>query len=203
MPPRDPKTAVSVLLSPVKGPIHQRRKPPLFVSSRGTLVWVKIVVTEIGLDGSIRRRALDTGCLTDTGRWDNLIGQTLATPPPYRAAADSPVYIIHANDRAVLVAEQGLTGPLRALVTTILATGDPAWRMRCRAGAGVAGYRPRIYGTVCPPASGPASVPAAASRQAIRRAGAGNGCPCAAAHADRYQPSGRHGRRLHCRRRRR
>jgi hypothetical protein len=86
---------------------------------------VKIVVTEIGWDGGIRRRALDTWDLTDGGRWENLIRQVLASPPPYRAAPDSSVYVIHASDRAVLVAEQGLTAPLRDLVTTILAAGEP------------------------------------------------------------------------------
>ena len=52
--------------------------------------------------------------------------QVLAFPPPYRAAPGSSVYVIHAGDRAVLVGEQDLTGPLRDLVTTILAAGDPA-----------------------------------------------------------------------------
>lgn len=88
--------------------------------------WVRVVVTEIGWDGSMRRRALDTSGLTDAGRWENLIEQVLAFPPPYRAAPGSPVYVIHAADRAVLVGEQDLTGPLRDLVTTILAAGDPA-----------------------------------------------------------------------------
>jgi hypothetical protein len=92
----------------------------------GKLVQVRIVVTEIGWDGSIRRWALDTWCLTDVSRWENLIGQVLAYPPPYRAVPGSSVYVIHASDRAVLVAEQDLTGPLRDLVTTILAAGDPA-----------------------------------------------------------------------------
>jgi hypothetical protein len=91
----------------------------------GTLVWVRVVVTEIGWDGSIRRRALDTSGLTDPGRWENLLEQVLAFPPPYRAAPDSSVYVIHAGDRAVLVGEQDLTGPLHDLVTTILAAGEP------------------------------------------------------------------------------
>ena len=56
---------------------------------------------------------------------ETLIGQVLAFPPPYRAAPGSPVYVIHAGDRAVLVGEQDLTGPLRDLVTTILAAGGP------------------------------------------------------------------------------
>ena len=71
----------------------------------------------------MRRRALDTSGLTDAGRWENLIEQVLASPPPYRAAPGRPVYVIHAGDRAVLVAEQDLTGPLAGLVKTILETG--------------------------------------------------------------------------------
>ena len=47
-------------------------------------------------------------------------------PPVYQATPGRPVYIIHTSDRAVLIGEEHLTGPLRDLVTTILATGDPA-----------------------------------------------------------------------------
>ena len=72
----------------------------------------------------MRRKALDTSG-TDAGGWENLIEQVLAFPPPYRAAPGSAVYVIHAADRAVLVGEQDLTGPLRDLVTAILAGGDP------------------------------------------------------------------------------
>jgi len=86
---------------------------------------VRVVVTEIGRDGSLRRRALETCGLTEAGRWEHLIGQVLAFPPAYQAAAGSPVYIIRAGDRTVLVGEQDLTGPLRDLVTTILAAGGP------------------------------------------------------------------------------
>lgn len=86
---------------------------------------MRVVVTEIGWDGTIRRRVLDTWSLTDAGRWEHLIGQLLVFPPAYRAAPGRSVYIIHASDRAVVVGEQDLTGPLRDLVTTILAAGDP------------------------------------------------------------------------------
>ena len=92
---------------------------------RGDTGWVRVVITEIGWDGSMRRRALDTSGLTEAGRWETLIEQVLAFPPPYRAAPGGPVYVIHAGDRAVLMGEQDLTGPLRDLVTTILAAGDP------------------------------------------------------------------------------
>jgi hypothetical protein len=49
---------------------------------RGKLVWVRVVVTEIGWDGSMRRRVLDTSGLTGAGRWEDLTGQVLAVPPP-------------------------------------------------------------------------------------------------------------------------
>jgi hypothetical protein len=91
----------------------------------GTLAWVRVVITEIGWDGSIRRRALDTGSLTDPGRCESLLGQVLAIPPPYRAAPGRPVYVLHAGDRAVVMGEDNLIGSLRRLVTTVLAAGDP------------------------------------------------------------------------------
>jgi hypothetical protein len=93
---------------------------------RGKLIGVRVVVIEIGWDGRIRRRALDTCNLTDPGWWENLIEQVLAVSPPYRATAGSAVYILHAGDRAVLMGEQNLIGSLRDLVTTIMAAGDPA-----------------------------------------------------------------------------
>jgi len=104
---------------------HDRDQDNAAGRRRGDTGWVRIMVTEIGWDGCLRRRALDTCGLTEAGRWENLIGQVLAVPPPYRAAPGSPVYVIHAGDRAVLVGEQDLTGPLRDLVTTILAAGGP------------------------------------------------------------------------------
>ena len=83
------------------------------------------MVTEIGWEGRMRRKALDTWYLTDAGRWDDLIEQVLTAPPPYRADPGHPVYVIHAGDRAVLIGEQDLTGPLADLVTTVLETGGP------------------------------------------------------------------------------
>jgi hypothetical protein len=85
-----------------------------------------VVVTEVGWDGSIRRSALETAGLPDAGRWEHLIEQVLAVPPRYRAAPGSPVYVIHAGDRAVLVGEDNLAGALCELVRTILQTGSPA-----------------------------------------------------------------------------
>lgn len=87
---------------------------------------MRVGVTEIGPDGSISRRALDTWQLTDPDRWEALIEQVLTSPPPYRAELGSSVYVIHAGDHAVLVSEHDLTGPLHALVRMILAGGDAA-----------------------------------------------------------------------------
>ncbi len=91
----------------------------------GTLAGVRVVITEIAWDGSIRRRALDTSSLTDPGRCENLIAQVLAIPPPYRATSGRPVYVLHASDRAVVMGEDNLVGSLQQLVTTVLAAGDP------------------------------------------------------------------------------
>ena len=93
---------------------------------QSTLIQVRVGVTEIGWDGSIRRWVLDTWRLADSDRWDIIVGQVLASPPPYRAAPGRPVYVIHAGDRAVLVSEQDVTGPVEYLVTTVLTVGDPA-----------------------------------------------------------------------------
>ena len=41
---------------------------------------MRVVVTEIGWDGSIRRSALQTAGLPDAGRWEYLIEQVLAVP---------------------------------------------------------------------------------------------------------------------------
>jgi hypothetical protein len=71
----------------------------------------------------MRRRALDTSGLADAGRCENLVEQVLASPPPNRAAVGRQVYVIHAEDRAGLVGEQDLTGPLAGLVE--LETGGP------------------------------------------------------------------------------
>jgi hypothetical protein len=99
--------------------------PAVTRADASTLARVRIVITEIAWDGSIRRRALDTSALTDAGRWEHLIEQVLAIPPPYRATPGHPVYVLHAGDRAVLMGEDNLIGSLRDLVTTVLAAGDP------------------------------------------------------------------------------
>jgi hypothetical protein len=95
-------------------------------AARSRLIGVRVVVTQIAWDGSLRRRVLDTAGLPDAGRRESLIEEILAVPPPYRAAPGRPVYVIHAGDRAIVLGEDNLTGPLRDLVTAILEGGSPA-----------------------------------------------------------------------------
>ena len=74
---------------------------------------MKVAVTEIAWNGSLRRRALDTSGLTGPPRWDELLDQVLSVPPAYRATPGRPVYVIRAGDRAVVVGEQNLIGSLQ------------------------------------------------------------------------------------------
>jgi hypothetical protein len=85
-----------------------------------------IVVTEIGWDGRIRRRLFDFSGLSDAAVWEDLISQVLAAPPPYQPVLGSSVYQVAVGSSAVLIGERDLTGPLRDLVTAVLASGDPA-----------------------------------------------------------------------------
>ena len=87
---------------------------------------MKVVVTRIGQDGTVWRRMVDTAECGDGDRWEANIARALATePPPYRPMAGSPVCHLRLNDQVVLVAEHDLGGPLRDLVTAVLAVGDP------------------------------------------------------------------------------
>ncbi len=86
---------------------------------------MKLVVTEIGWNGRIRRRLLDLSGLSDARPWEDLIGHVLSVPPPYQPTKGSSVYQVAVGGSAVMIAERDLTGPLRELVTTALASGDP------------------------------------------------------------------------------
>jgi hypothetical protein len=82
------------------------------------------VVTRIAHDGGIRRRMLETTDRVDAGRWENLIAQAPAVPPPYRPAPGDTLYQIGVGERSAMVAEDDLTGALRDLVMAVLAEGD-------------------------------------------------------------------------------
>jgi hypothetical protein len=51
---------------------------------------VRIGITEISWDGTIRRRALDTWCLADADRCEHIIGQVLTVPPAIKPPTRKP-----------------------------------------------------------------------------------------------------------------
>ena len=86
---------------------------------------VIIDVTRIADNGNFRRAAVDTAGRDDAARWEQLAEQSaLSVPLPYRPDPGQPVYEISAGDHIAQVAEKDLTGPLRELVTAVLAEGD-------------------------------------------------------------------------------
>jgi hypothetical protein len=85
---------------------------------------VRLEVNRIPQDGDIRRRMLDTTGRVDAGRWENLISEAPAFPPPYRAAPGDTVYQISVGERTFMVTEDDLTGALRELAMAVLAEGD-------------------------------------------------------------------------------
>jgi hypothetical protein len=92
---------------------------------RGQTELMRVVVTLIGPDGTMRRRMVDTAASSDTGPWEELLTRALAARPPYRAVPGGAVYHLRVDDQVVLVAEQDLSGPLSDLITAVLAIGEP------------------------------------------------------------------------------
>jgi hypothetical protein len=82
---------------------------------------MRVVVTRIGPDGTMRRRMVDAAA---SGEREELIAHALAAPPPYRPVPGDPVYHLRVDDQVVLVAEHDLSGPLYDLVTAVLAIGE-------------------------------------------------------------------------------
>ena len=52
---------------------------------------MRVVVTLIGPDGTMRRRMVDTATSRDTGPWEELLARALAVLPPYRAVPGGQV----------------------------------------------------------------------------------------------------------------
>src|SRR5260221_8407706 len=96
---------------------------------------VRVTVTRVAGDGSVRRAVVDAAGRHDAARWEELVDQAgLGVAPPYRPRPGEAVYHIRAGELAVQVAERDLTGPLRELVTAVLAQGRvPRWPALSRA----------------------------------------------------------------------
>ncbi len=85
---------------------------------------MRVVVTRIGPDVTVRRRMVDTAASGAAGPWEELIARALAAAPLYRPVPGDPVYYLRVDDQVVLVAEHDLSGALYDLVTAVLAIGE-------------------------------------------------------------------------------
>jgi len=85
---------------------------------------MRVVVTRIEWDGTMRRRLVDTVGRSDAPQWEGLVSRALAIRPLYRPVPEGPLYHVQVNEWAVLVAEDDLSGPLSDLVTAVLAMGE-------------------------------------------------------------------------------
>lgn len=85
---------------------------------------VRVVVTRIERDGTMHRRMVDTVQQSDPRNWEDLTARALAARPPYRPVPGIDVYHICADGNTVQVGEYDLEGPLRDLVTVVLAVGS-------------------------------------------------------------------------------
>jgi hypothetical protein len=85
---------------------------------------VRVVATRIEQDGTMQRRVVDTARRNDGPQWEDLAARALASMPLYRPVPGTAVYHISVDDQKVQVGEYDLDGPLRDLVTVVLAMGD-------------------------------------------------------------------------------
>jgi hypothetical protein len=81
---------------------------------------MRVVVTRIEWDGTMRRRLVDTAGRSDASQWEGLVARALAIRPLYRPVPEGPLYHVQVDDWAVLVAEDDLSD----LVTAVLAMGE-------------------------------------------------------------------------------
>jgi len=82
---------------------------------------MRVVVTQIGSGGTIKRRVVDAAGRSDAFQWEELVARALAVPLPYRPAPGGAIYHLRVGDRDLTVAEYDLAGPLRELVTAVMA----------------------------------------------------------------------------------
>ena len=80
-------------------------------------------MTRIEQDGTMLRRTVDTAQRNDGHLWEDLTARALASPPPYHPIPGTAVYHISVDGRAFQFGEYDLDGPLRDLVTVVLALG--------------------------------------------------------------------------------
>ena len=83
------------------------------------------MVTAVGADGTVGQAMVGTTGRVDADWWEGLAASAhLEVPPPYRPEPGQPVYEVRAGGRVAQVAEGDVAGPLRELVTAVLADGE-------------------------------------------------------------------------------
>jgi hypothetical protein len=98
--------------------------PGVSAPDAGRPVPVEITVTSVGADGTVRRARVDTAGRVDADWWERMAASAhLEVPPPYQPEPGQPVYEVRVGGRVAQVAEGNLVGPLRELVTAVLAEG--------------------------------------------------------------------------------
>jgi hypothetical protein len=85
---------------------------------------VRVVVTRIEPDGTMQRRVVETAQQSDPRHWADLAARALAVQPLYHPVPGTAVYHIHVGMDTVQAGEYDLEGPLRDLVTMVLAMGS-------------------------------------------------------------------------------
>ena len=86
---------------------------------------MRVVATRIEPDGTMHRRMVDTAQQSDRRLWEDLAARAIEVPVPYRPALGITIYHISVDDYVVMVAEYDIAGPLRDLVTAVMALGGP------------------------------------------------------------------------------
>ena len=71
----------------------------------------------------MHRRMVDTARQSDRRLWENLAARAIEVPMPYRPAFGIAIYHVSVDDYVVMAAEYDLAGPLRDLVTAVMALG--------------------------------------------------------------------------------
>jgi hypothetical protein len=84
---------------------------------------MRVVATQIEPDGTMHRRMVDTAQQSDRRLWEDLAARAIEVPMPYRPALGLAIYHVSVDDYVVMAAEYDLAGPLRDLVTAVMALG--------------------------------------------------------------------------------
>ncbi len=111
-------------------------------------------MTRIEHDGTMQRGMVDTARQSDPRNWEDLAARALAAQAPYRPVPGTVVYLIRVDGHTVEVCEYDLDGPLRDLVTVVLAIGSQMLAPPAARVTGLPGMRPHarlvvIIGHLC------------------------------------------------------